>query len=147
MPAAGGAGLQDGAAMIPQRAEVSPTARPTLTASRVGALFLREDGGNHFCTASVVASPDRDLLITAAHCINDGDGRGYRSTQLTFDCDGFTGGTSGSPWIARFDPYTRVGRIVGVLGGYQQGGDTAAVSYSAYFGPAIKQLYQEAISG
>jgi|GEM_PF-6836167 hypothetical protein len=32
-----------------------------------GALFVREAGGDHFCTASVVASPGRDLLITAAH--------------------------------------------------------------------------------
>src|ERR1019366_9143260 len=147
-----------------QMADVSPSAHTTLAAPRVGALFTREGSGNHFCTASVVSSPGRDLLITAAHCINGGDGRGYRSDvvfipgyqngtvrqstrQLKFSCDGFTGGTSGSPWITRFDPYTRTGRIVGVLGGYQQGGYTADISYSAYFGDAIKQLYQQASSG
>jgi hypothetical protein len=32
-------------------------------AARVGALFLHDASGNHFCTASVVASPDRDLLV------------------------------------------------------------------------------------
>ena len=36
-------------------------------ALRVGALFEHNASGNHFCTASVVVSPDKDLLITAAH--------------------------------------------------------------------------------
>jgi predicted small secreted protein len=36
------------------------------------------------------------------------------------------------------------GRIVGVIGGYQQGGNTAGISYSAYLGNAIKQLYRQA---
>ena len=67
-------------------------------------------------------------------------------TQLRFDCDGFTGGTSGSPWISRFDPRTRTGTIVGVLGGYQAGGSTEAISYSAYLGPEIEQLYRQAIA-
>jgi V8-like Glu-specific endopeptidase len=216
------------------------SARNAAQALRVGALFLHTSTGNHFCTASVVDSPGRDLLVTAAHCINGGRGSGYRSdivfipgyrdgkapygiwtparllvapgwansadpdldvgfvvlksrsgenienvlgantldfnagyrhlvqvtgypqsagepitcrnwttrqsaTQLRFDCDGFTGGTSGSPWITDFDPATRNGTIVGVLGGYEQGGDTASVSYSPYLGHAIKQLYDEAI--
>jgi V8-like Glu-specific endopeptidase len=207
---------------------------------RVGALFVRADGHDHFCTASVVASPGRDLLITAAHCINGGKGsRGYRSdivfipdyrdgqqpfgvwtpakllvppqwadssnpdydvgfvvlephddqnvqqvlganrlgadlgdqylvhvtgypsssgspitcinwtsrfsdTQLRFECPGYTGGTSGSPWVTRFSPWSRTGTIVGVLGGHQGGGETPSVSYSVRFGPAIQHLYQEA---
>jgi hypothetical protein len=36
---------------------------------------------------------------------------------------------------------------VGVIGGYQQGGDTPSVSYSAYFGSGIHQLYEQAVSG
>jgi V8-like Glu-specific endopeptidase len=207
--------------------------------ARVGALFLHDASGNNFCTASVVASAGRDLLVTAAHCINGGphggarsdivfipgyrDGQapygiwsparlvvakgcasaadpdldvgfvvlrpyhgrtiqqvlgadtmtfnpGYRNlvrvtgypaskdrpitcrnwttrksgTQLRFDCDGFTGGTSGSPWITGFNATTGTGRIVGVLGGYQQGGNTAGISYSAYLGNSIRQLYQQA---
>jgi V8-like Glu-specific endopeptidase len=219
------AGQTPGASMVPASA-------------RVGALFLHDASGNHFCTASVVASPGHDLLVTAAHCINGGphggarsdivfipgyrDGKapygiwtparlvvakgwasaadpdldvgfvvlrpyrgrniqrvlgantltfnpGYRNlvrvtgypasrdrpitcrnrttrksaTQLRFDCDGFTGGTSGSPWITGFSAATGTGRIVGVIGGYQQGGNTAGVSYSAYPGNAIKQLYRQ----
>jgi V8-like Glu-specific endopeptidase len=206
---------------------------------RVGALFASGPDGNHFCTASVVDSPGRDLLITAAHCINAGDGHGYRSnivfvpdyrdgqepfgvwttkdllvapqwadsanpdydvgfvvlnphdgqnieqilgadrlgtdlgyeylvhvtgypdsssepitcvnwtsrfsdTQLRFECAGYTGGTSGSPWVIRFSPLSHTGFIVGVIGGYQQGGDTPSVSYSVRFGAAVQQLYRQA---
>jgi len=52
---------------------------PVGLAARVVALFFHDAGG-HYCTASVVASPGRDLLITAAHCINSGKGGGYRQS-------------------------------------------------------------------
>jgi phytoene dehydrogenase-like protein len=66
-------------ALAPKRLGNSHLAGP-LAGLRVGALFVHSSGGNHFCTASVVASPGRDLLITAAHCINGGKGStGYRS--------------------------------------------------------------------
>ncbi len=209
-------------------------------ALRVGALFEHDASGNHFCTASVVSSPGKDLLITAAHCINGGQGSsgykgdivfipGYRdgqepfgvwtpahllvapqwanssdpdydvgfvvlqphngenieqvlgasqlgtgdryrylvhvtgypdstnspitcvnwtsrqsATQLRFACEGYTGGTSGSPWVTRFNARSRTGTIVGVIGGYQEGGDTPSVSYSVRFGPGIRQLYEQA---
>lgn len=211
-------------------------------ALRVGALFEHDATGDHFCTASVVSSPGKDLLITAAHCINGGKGSsgynsdivfipGYRdgqepfgvwtpakllvapqwadssnpdfdvgfvvlqphdgeniqqvlganqlgtdvayqylvhvtgypdsanapitcvnwtsrfsSTQLKFECDGYTGGTSGSPWVTRFSAGPHTGTIIGVIGGYQQGGDTPSVSYSVRFGPAILQLYRQAVA-
>lgn len=211
-------------------------------ALRVGALFEHNAAGNHFCTASVVSSPGKDLLITAAHCINGGKGSsGYNSdivfipdyrdgqepfgvwtpakllvapqwanssdpdfdvgfvilqphngeniqqvlganrlatdssyqylvhvtgypdsanapitcinwtsrlssTQLRFECAGYTGGTSGSPWVTRFSAGSHTGTIVGVIGGYQQGGDTPAVSYSVRFGQAIVQLYRQAVA-
>ena len=47
-------------------------------ALRVGALFFHDAAGGHYCAASVVASPGRDLLITAAHRINSGKGGSYR---------------------------------------------------------------------
>jgi V8-like Glu-specific endopeptidase len=219
----------------------TPAAHAAQSALRVGALFENDETGAHFCTASVVASPGEDLLITAAHCISDGDGTGYKQdivfipgyrdgaapygvwtpqsllvapqwaasadpdfdvgfivlrphdgqniqqvlganqlgydtgyqylvrvtgypsgegapiacvnwtsrqspTQLQFDCDGYTGGTSGSPWVTGFDPRTRTGTIVGVIGGYQQGGNTPSVSYSAYFSSGIYQLYEQAMA-
>lgn len=225
-------------------AEASPGATPSahspvIAAPRVGALFSHGANGNHFCTASVVASPGHDLLITAAHCINGGKGGGYNqdivfipdyqdgvqpfgvwtvsklfvdqhwaaasdpdydvgfvvlnsddgkniqdvlganeiafnsgytnlvrvtgypssadapvtcinrtsmqsATQVRFDCGGFFGGTSGSPWLANFDPRTRTGHIVGVIGGYQEGGDTDSVSYSVYLNDSIRALYEQA---
>ena len=219
----------------------SDNAHAALIALRVGALFVRLDSTNHFCTASVVTSPGRDLLITAAHCIDGGKGGGYHqdivfipdyrngeapvgvwtvkrllvapgwakdsdpdldigfvvlephdgkniedilganrlgldtgyqylgrvtgsrdsdahsitclnytseesASQLRFDCGGYTNGTSGSPWMTNFDPVTRTGTIVGVLGGYQEGGNTPEISYSAILGPPIHHLYQQAIS-
>jgi len=208
---------------------------------RVGALFEHDASGNHFCTASVVASRGRNLLITAAHCINGGKGGGYRQdivfipgyrdgqtpygtwtparlvvapqwmnssdpdydvgfvvlkpddgknieevlgadqlgidpgyqnqvrvtgypssadapitctgptaqqsrSQLRFECDGFTGGTSGSPWVSDVDPQTGTGTIVGVIGGYEEGGSTAAISYSPYLGEQVDQLYHQAVA-
>ncbi|HYB15464.1 MAG TPA: serine protease [Streptosporangiaceae bacterium] len=216
----------------------APAAEP---GARVGALFEHDASGNHFCTASVVASPGRNLLISAAHCINGGKGGGYRQdivfipgyrdgqapygiwtparlvvapqwmnssdpdydvgfvvlkpqdgkniedvlgadqlgidpgyqnqvrvtgypssadapitctgwtseqspSQLRFQCDGFTGGTSGSPWVARVDPQTGTGTIVGVIGGYEEGGSTAAISYSSYLGEQVEQLYHQAVA-
>jgi V8-like Glu-specific endopeptidase len=44
---------------------------------RIGALLHLRTPGQHFCTASVVDSPHRDLLITAAHCVHTGPGGGY----------------------------------------------------------------------
>ena len=39
----------------------------------VGALFTISEGrlGSHFCTASVIDSPHHDLVITAAHCVDN----------------------------------------------------------------------------
>ena len=68
------------------------------------------------------------------------------ATQLRFDCPGYTNGTSGSPWVANFDPKTRTGTIVGVIGGYQEGGDSPQVSYSARFGSGIESLYRVAVT-
>lgn len=65
-------------------------------------------------------------------------------TQLRIDCPDYTGGTSGSPWITDFDQKTRTGTVVGVIGGYQQGGDTPDTSYSSYFGDQVQALYDRA---
>lgn len=207
----------------------------------VGALFTVSGGslGQHFCTASVVDSPVRDLVITAAHCVgnlppsqiafvpgyqdgvapygiwfatrvivsdawrstadpNDdvaflvvqpGEGTrpvqdvtgGYRlgvgwparqwvtvigypddsgrpvtcqartsafgTSQMRFDCGGYTNGTSGGPFIAQTSRRaTREGTIIGVIGGYEQGGNVPAVSYSARFGSAVASLYLAAVA-
>ncbi len=205
----------------------------------VGALFQVSNGGlgRHFCTAAVVDSPVKDLVITAAHCVSgqrpgqiafvpayrngshpygvwivrriivDADwqqnqdpnrdvaflvvghagqagvqhvtggvrlGTGWpRRTwvhvigypdggqwplicanrtrpfgphQLRFDCGGYVDGTSGGPFLARWDAAAGTGTVIGVIGGYEQGGYLAAVSYSSRFGHAIRALYRTAVA-
>ena len=70
----------------------------------------------------------------------------FSDTQLKFECAGYTGGTSGSPWVTRFIAGSHTGTIVGVIGGYQEGGDTPSLSYSVRFGPAILALYRQAVA-
>lgn len=48
-----------------------PTAQPISGSRVVGALFFDDGNGSHYCTASVIDSPKRDLLLTAAHCLYD----------------------------------------------------------------------------
>lgn len=213
---------------------------------RVGAIFApgASTRGGHFCSASVVDSPGRSLVVTAAHCVvtpgggparnglvfvpgyHDGSapyGRwpvrrvstdprwsahgnpdydvafltvapgsggirlqdtvgseaiafntprnrsavavGYpragdrpvycpsvlrrlSSTQSEFDCSGLPGGTSGGPLLVGANAHgDGRGTLVGVIGGYQLGGNTADVSYSPYFGAGIAALYRTAARG
>ncbi len=218
----------------------TPTAEPAFFGKRVGALFSHDTKGDHFCTASAVDSPGRNLIITAAHCVHAGRGRGYvgnlvfvpgyrngnapygvwkvkaqvvdprwetssdpdldvgfaildplngkniadvlganllgvgqgytnivrvtgyptssdkpvtcinKTTraykyQMRFACNGYAPGTSGSPWLTHYDPKTRRGEVVGVIGGYEQGGAEDEVSYSAYFDDDVRRLYEEAV--
>jgi V8-like Glu-specific endopeptidase len=220
----------------------TPTAKEGVKTLRVGALFYGDgSSGNHFCTGSVVDSPGQDVIVTAAHCLNDGNGganktdvafipayadgqtpygiwqparyvmdsrwvnshddnldvafvvlkphdgknvqdvlggnkiefnpsfdqkvrvTGYPASAdapiacdnstgkkdpdyLSFACANFFGGTSGSPWVTNYNAQTRTGTIVGVLGGYEEGGSTPDLSYSDYLGNDVKQLYDEAIA-
>lgn len=66
------------------------------------------------------------------------------ATQLRIACPDYTGGTSGSPWVTGFDPRTKTGTVVGVIGGYQQGGSTPDISYTSYFDDAVQTLYDRA---
>ena len=75
----------------------SPAAHTALAALKVGALFEHDASGAHFCTASVVSSPGEDLLITAAHCISNGDGSGYKS-DIVFIPDYDNGATPYGIW-------------------------------------------------
>ncbi|MEU9626379.1 trypsin-like serine peptidase [Streptomyces luteogriseus] len=195
--------------------------------ARVGVL-LRAAGGGHFCTASVVDAPRRDLIVSAAHCLGGEGGLvfvpGYRDGRAPYGewrvrrrflprgwvegrhedsdvgfavlaprggtrvqdvvggnrfvtgtatgatgvtvtgypdaretpvsctdkpdalgraqqrvaCPGFSGGTSGSPWV------NGDGQVVGVLGGHDQGGATPGVSYSVVLGAEARRLYRQA---
>ena len=82
------------------------------------------------------------LHLTQAIAIGPGS-----PPQPKFDCDGYTNGTSGGPFLSEIDPATGQGLVVGVIGGYQQGGDVPQVSYSAVLGANAAALYREAVSG
>jgi len=216
---------------------------------QIGALFGTADGSidgqGHYCTGSVVNSPQGDVIVTAAHCVYDsagvytdiafvpgyhdgqdpygvwipsavvvapqwasgsdpdydiafvivheegskariqdvvggdqlGLGPGYggltqvvgypedteqpitctnytkqfadstlSAPELEFDCADFPGGTSGGPFLQDVDANTGLGTVVGVVGGYEAGGDTADVSYSSYFGAWVGSLFGQAES-
>jgi V8-like Glu-specific endopeptidase len=231
------------AATLPRQA---PRAQPAAVSASpfegtpaVGALFQVTSGGlgRHFCTATVVASPVKDLVITAAHCVygqqpghiafvpgyRNGShpygawivrqivvDSGWRTSrnpnrdvaflvagrpgpvgvqnvtggerlgtgwparawvhvigypdseqwpvicgnrthpfgrhQLRFDCGGYPDGTSGGPFLARWHASTGSGTVIGVIGGYEQGGYLESVSYSPRFGHAIRSLYRAAVA-
>ncbi|MER8186007.1 serine protease [Kitasatospora sp. NPDC094015] len=59
--------------------------------------------------------------------------------QRRIHCPAYPGGTSGGPWVD-----TATGAVVGVIGGYQLGGDTPDISYSAYFDAVFARLYLDA---
>jgi V8-like Glu-specific endopeptidase len=93
-------------------------------------------------TVKVAGYPDsQDGIVTCQNPVQD-----FSSTQLEFDCDGFTDGTSGSPLIAYSGPFDNVDTVIGVIGGYQQGGFTSSVSYAAKFGTQMTALYQSALA-
>jgi V8-like Glu-specific endopeptidase len=216
-----------------------PSARGVPGSKVIGALFFNSGSGNHYCTASVVGTPKRNMLLTAAHCLYNPDthawhrnivfvprysaghrpygtwpiwlmvtdkrwiqhgdpdmdvgfaavqimrGRriadvvganqlminpGYTNqilvagypakenypadrpigcagrtarqsrSQLRFDCHGFYGGTSGSPWLSDYNNRTQTGHVVGVIGGYQEGGSEEWRSYSPLFDANVANL-------
>ncbi|HVV12583.1 serine protease [Amycolatopsis sp.] len=65
--------------------------------------------------------------------------------QQRIACPGFPDGTSGGPWVTAVNPATGDGTVIGVIGGYEQGGDTPDVSYSAYFDHDIRDLYRSVL--
>jgi V8-like Glu-specific endopeptidase len=218
----------------------SPTGQDFAGTPAVGALFTLSGStlGAHFCTASVINSPNGDLVITAAHCVSGTSGTvafvpdydagaapygvwtvtrvyvdaswssssdpdddvaflrvsrpgstvpiedltgaeqlkigtpaqqlveviGYPDSsgqaiacqnwtwepmqdQLEFDCGGYTDGTSGGPFLAGVNPLNGQGTVIGVIGGYEQGGLYPEISYSAMFGANVMALYETAVAG
>ncbi|MCW2543218.1 MAG: serine protease [Frankiales bacterium] len=213
-----------------------PTAHQVTTVPATGAIFypsvlglLPTLGGPHFCSASVVHSPTKDLVVTAAHCIFgsgatiefapllhdsalpagvwdvkqiyidpawtrsfdprhdvaflrvaprggkkledvvpgqplgaptfgqdvtvSGYPMGSRGKPITctaplqnvdgysgISCNGFGDGTSGGPWVQN-------GKVVGVIGGLEQGGCSPDGEYSTPFATAAPALFARAVAG
>jgi hypothetical protein len=218
-----------------------PPGTPTATSfggtPLVGPLFRNGLNARHGCTASVLASPTRDLILTAAHCVQGtaaglqfapgydkgatpygvwtvtrayvdpawittqdprrdyailrvargaGGARlqdvtgaellgvaprpGERITDVaynsgiddqpitctttayltsgfpSFNCHGYVGGSSGSPWLSTA-PGTHVTFVRGVIGGLHQGGCFEYTSYSSPFDAATFRLWARAVVG
>jgi V8-like Glu-specific endopeptidase len=70
----------------------------------------------------------------------------FSTGEMVFDCDNYTDGTSGGPFLADVNAKTGEGEVIGVIGGYELGGDASNVSYSPKFSSAILALYDTAIA-
>jgi hypothetical protein len=58
-----------------------------------------------------------------------------------FNCGGYQGGVSGSPWLTG---HHKVRTIVGIIGGLHQGGCSSSTSYSSPLGAGARALLQRA---
>jgi Trypsin-like peptidase domain len=67
-------------------------------------------------------------------------------TYPAFDCAGFSGGTSGGPWLAQDSDHGAL-TIRGLIGGLNQGGCVDWTSYSSSFGQPILDLLSQAVAG
>ncbi|MFB0632617.1 serine protease [Streptomyces sp. AB3(2024)] len=87
---------------------VTATALPDATVTRVGALFAGGLDGGHFCTAAVVHSADRDVIATAAHCLDHPDttvfAPGYRDGKAPYGVWRLTGVNVAGDWTDGKDP-------------------------------------------
>ncbi|WP_046778062.1 trypsin-like serine peptidase [Streptomyces yangpuensis] len=87
---------------------VTAWARPGAEADRVGALFADGLEGGHFCTAAVVRSDDRDVIATAAHCLESTGttvfAPGYRDGEAPYGLWKITGVHVAPEWTAGQDP-------------------------------------------
>lgn len=64
----------------------------------------------------------------------------------SFDCHGYVGGSSGSPWLARI-PGTQLTAVQGVIGGMHQGGCYEYTSYTSKFTSDVYGLLTRASAG
>jgi V8-like Glu-specific endopeptidase len=119
-----------------------------LVVGRKGARIQRHTGaetlkiGEPAQMVQVVGYPDQtnDPITCTARAQN------FSPREMVFDCDNFTNGTSGGPFLADVNPRTGEGSVIGVIGGYETGGDTPDVSYSPRFFSVILALYKTAVS-
>ncbi|HEV2376886.1 MAG TPA: trypsin-like serine protease [Streptosporangiaceae bacterium] len=72
--------------------------------------------------------------------------RPFGRREMEIVCGGFFEGTSGGPFLMAVASQRGPGTVVGVIGGYEQGGDLAPISYSPRFGHAVWSLYEAAVS-
>lgn len=123
---------------------VRPDARGRNVQDRTGGNRLtRTRGYVHRVTvigypAATRRHPDRAITCTTTSTRL----RGLR--QMRIRCGGFYGGTSGAPWLVRYNARTRTGDVIGNIGGRDGGGPDDVISYSPLYGAAVMRLYEQA---
>jgi hypothetical protein len=63
--------------------------------------------------------------------------------QLKFGCPGYSDASSGGPLLTRISKKSGLGTIVGVIGGYQEGGSSTSVSYFSPFDSVTLSLARQ----
>ncbi|MHA6761464.1 trypsin-like serine peptidase [Streptacidiphilus sp. PAMC 29251] len=66
--------------------------------------------------------------------------------QMVYLCNGFYGGTSGSPWLIDWQAKTNTGKVIGLIGGVGGGGPNDWTSYSPIFDRSTVALYSYAVA-
>jgi V8-like Glu-specific endopeptidase len=121
-----------------------------LVAGRAGRRIQKYTGGETLVTGARLPQEVRvmgypDSSSSPVFC--DAAARAFskrRLRQMVFYCTDYTNGTSGGPFLARVSGATDTGRLIGVIGGYERGGFTPDVSYSARFGGSVAALFRTA---
>jgi hypothetical protein len=89
-------------------------------------------------TVRALGYPDEDDAPT----VRSGVTQRFSPTQLVLPAPGLEDGTSGGPWL-------RAGadgpEVVGLTGGYEQGGNSADTSYSTYLAGSFAELRDQAL--
>lgn len=89
---------------------------------------------------------DTEKPITCTNMTTQVDDPSLTTAQLEFDCKNYPGGTSGGPFLRDVDANTGLGTVVGVIGGYEAGGDTPDITYASYFSPWVGSMLAQAES-
>lgn len=150
---------------------ISPYGRWTVTAAHISPAWLRsQDPRDDFAFLTVAPQTIHGRVteiqqVTGADAVGDeprsgqaitvlgypeASNQGPRTCQTTvyftdgfpsFDCRGYVAGTSGGPWLVRTAGGTRV---VGIIGGRNQGGCVDSSSYSSPLTQAARRAYVKA---
>lgn len=98
--------------------------------------------------ADVGLAPASGQVVTDVAYNNDADEPIDCTTTVywteghpSFDCHGYVGGSSGSPWLVAS---AGLPKVVGMIGGLNQGGCVESTSYSSAFGANIVSLWLHA---
>ncbi|KRD23453.1 MULTISPECIES: serine protease [unclassified Streptomyces] len=115
----------------------------------VGGNTLATGRGYAFARVRLVGYPgsDRQPLTCTSSTTRFTPTDHTPGSYLRIVCSDYRSGTSGSPFLAKFNARTGTGEVVGSIGGWKTGGPTAGVSYSPNFGSDIQRLYEAAVAG